>query len=90
MVNLGDMLARWTNHEFKSTIHRVVNTSNRDRYSVPYFLEPNLDVQIPIGGAVAVSPKKESDPSNRVDEILYGFYNGAGMVKQRPPAPVLS
>merc|ERR1739848_857646 len=49
VVNLGDMLARWTNHTFKSTVHRVVNLGDLDRYSCPYFLEPNLDSLITPG-----------------------------------------
>lgn len=46
VVNVGDLLARWTNDRFASTPHRVVNSSGRTRYSVAVFVDPNHDTVI--------------------------------------------
>ncbi|KAK9915583.1 hypothetical protein WJX75_001145 [Coccomyxa subellipsoidea] len=43
IINLGDMLERWTNGLFKSTLHRVVTDGSRHRYSIPFFFEPDFD-----------------------------------------------
>ncbi|KAH7436580.1 hypothetical protein KP509_05G026700 [Ceratopteris richardii] len=42
VVNLGDMLERWSNGLFRSTLHRVILTGE-ERYSIAFFLDPNFD-----------------------------------------------
>ena len=47
VLNVGDMFARWSNDNLKSTNHRIVNTDlTRSRYSMPYFVDPGRDVMI--------------------------------------------
>ncbi|KAF0696649.1 Aste57867_12630 [Aphanomyces stellatus] len=46
IVNVGDLAERWTNGLFRSTEHRVVNTTGKERYSIPFFFEPNFNCQV--------------------------------------------
>jgi len=43
VVNVGDLLMRWTNEGFKSTPHRVVNRKGQERYSMVIAWDPNFD-----------------------------------------------
>lgn len=50
VVNLGDMMARWTNERWASTLHRVVNPplgmAQSRRLSIGMFVHPNYDQRI--------------------------------------------
>ncbi|KAF2193386.1 Clavaminate synthase-like protein [Zopfia rhizophila CBS 207.26] len=42
VVNIGEMIERWTNGLWKSTRHRVIHRGDGYRVSVPFFYEPNF------------------------------------------------
>ena len=46
VVNVGDLLARWTNDEYRSTPHRVVNSSGKERLSLVLAYDPGPDTLI--------------------------------------------
>ena len=51
IVNIGDLMERWTNDTWRSTLHRVVNPptdagSEARRMSVVYFHTPNYDTEV--------------------------------------------
>jgi len=46
VINIGDLMARWTNDHFISNPHRVVNSSGRERFSVAVFFDPSYDTVV--------------------------------------------
>ena len=50
-VNIGDLMMRWTNDQWISTLHRVVNPpldakTAEPRQSIVFFHQPNYDAMI--------------------------------------------
>ena len=51
VINIGDLMARWTNDQWRSTLHRVVDppdgaASRARRQSMPYFQNANWSAEI--------------------------------------------
>ena len=85
-VNIGNVLEGWSEHVAKlvattenrqigvlrSTPHRVVNNSStRTRLSMPFFLEPSLEAQMPQG---VVLLRNGKDPVSTYGEHIFRTY----------------
>ena len=67
LVNLGNVMKRWSNDRFLSTPHGVVNDSGRDRYSIAFFYSPNIRARI----EVLPTCVSASNPA-RYEPAIYG------------------
>jgi isopenicillin N synthase-like dioxygenase len=80
IVNLGDMIARWTNDRYHSTVHRVVNTSGKERYSVPFFYTGNYAHKVECIPTCLAPGEKPKYPPTTVEahmrEMYRRTYNG--------------
>lgn len=82
VVNIGDLLMRWSNDELKSTLHRVrappfvdgkdvsQGKMTRPRYSIPYFIGPDKDTLIDcLPGCFGPDRPKKYEPITSTDYI---------------------
>ncbi len=75
LVNLGNMMKRWSNDRFLSTPHGVLNDSGRDRYSIAFFYSPNVDSVIEcLPSCVGPGHPPRYEPAVYRDLVL-AFYN---------------
>ncbi|MGB0696389.1 MAG: isopenicillin N synthase family dioxygenase [Rhodospirillaceae bacterium] len=43
VINIGDLVQRLTNDVYLANLHRVINSSGRQRYSIPFFIDADYD-----------------------------------------------
>ena len=48
IVNIGDLVQTFTNDRYISTMHRVINTSGNERYSIPFFIDLDFDATVSV------------------------------------------
>lgn len=48
VINVADYLQFVTNHRFESTVHRAVNRTGKERYSLPFFFVFNEDAELEV------------------------------------------
>ena len=75
ICNIGDMLDRLTRGIYRSTPHRVLNASGRDRLSFPFFFDPNFNAEIRPIEALA-SHQFQDDRHERWDRASVHDFQG--------------
>ncbi|MED6209520.1 hypothetical protein PIB30_055458 [Stylosanthes scabra] len=46
IINVGDIMQVWSNDEYESVEHRVMVNSEKQRFSIPYFVFPAHDTEV--------------------------------------------
>ena len=79
VVNIGDLMMNWTNDEWISTLHRVINppediNSSKPRQSVVFFHQPNYDAIIEcLPGCLKEGETAKYPPISSGDHLLSKF-----------------
>ena len=78
VLNTGSMMRRWSNGRLLATPHRVINRSGRERYSVPFFYDPNVATVVkPLSSCVGPDRPARYEPLNFGDflraELTAGY-----------------
>ncbi|KAH6678479.1 2og-Fe oxygenase family protein [Halenospora varia] len=82
VVNVGDMLEMWTSGRYKSGLHRVVNRGGKDRYSVPFFFDGNVECVLnPLDGGEVVGGGRALSVEEHMRE-RFGTTYGRGKEKE--------
>lgn len=68
IVNIGDLMTRWTNGHYQATVHRVINRANAERYSLVFFLDPNYEAEVACISTCA------NEGNNNFPPIIVGNY----------------
>lgn len=67
-------MSRWTNEKYKSNVHRVINKSGRERYSIPLFVSGNPDYIVECLPTCKGSQESAKFPPVTVQEAVSAAY----------------
>ena len=73
VVNIGDLLERWSNRRYRSTVHRVINASGRERLSLVLAYDPNFETLVDPRAFCAEDETPHNDPITCGDYLLWRF-----------------
>ena len=73
VVNVGDLLERWTRHRYRSTVHRVINSSGRERLSLVLAYDPEFETLVDPGDLPGAAEDPGEAPITCGDYLLWRF-----------------
>lgn len=73
VVNVGDLLERWTDAAFRSTPHRVINSSGKERLSLVLAFDPDPETNIDARDIYGDTHKAEQPAISCGDYLIWRF-----------------
>ena len=73
VVNIGDLLERWSNRRYHSTVHRVINSSGRERLSLVLAYDSNFETAVDPRAFCVEDETPRDEPITCGDYLLWRF-----------------
>ena len=84
VINIGDLIQKLTNDIYLANMHRVINTSGRERYSIPFFYGPDWDTIVEcLPSCTGPDRPARYAPVKAGDYVVGRFSDTYGYIRER-------